>query len=182
MIWRLQRDPSEEAAEVRKLLIRLSGRQMSRQRPATAPAVLAGLWVLLAMLEALKTYDLEFLQGCADYAKRLTIHFGRSGRKATTSAAVHLMKAEICRCNNSEWWISRTHPTQACAEFRPRFSKAWLPCPKVFINKALTNRSSPGTGSTINAALLQGNAGDWDLPYQVAPRQSLTPFFPENQL
>jgi len=49
---------------------------MSRQCPATAPAVLAGLWVLLAMLEALKTYDLEFLQGCADCAKRLTIHFG----------------------------------------------------------------------------------------------------------
>lgn len=70
IVWRIQLDPSEEGARVRKLLIRLSGRQMSRKQPATAPALLAGLWVLLATLDVLQTYDLEFLQECASYAKK----------------------------------------------------------------------------------------------------------------
>lgn len=71
IVWRIQRDPSEEGARVRKLLIRLSGRQMSRKRPATAPALLAGFWVLLATLDVLQSYDIEFLQECAQYAKEI---------------------------------------------------------------------------------------------------------------
>lgn len=71
LVWRIQRDPSEEAERVRKVLIRLSGRQMSRKRPATAPALLAGLWVLLASLDVLESYNIEFLQECAQYAKHI---------------------------------------------------------------------------------------------------------------
>lgn len=65
IVWSLERDKSEQAEQVRRLLVRLSGRQMSRKRPATAPAMLAGLWVLLAFNDALQTYDLEFLRHCA---------------------------------------------------------------------------------------------------------------------
>jgi len=41
-------------------------------------------------------------------------------------------------------------------------------------NEPPTNRSSPGTGSTLGPPLLQGNAGGRDIPCQVAPLQSLT--------
>jgi hypothetical protein len=38
----------------REFLVRLSGRQMKRYRPVTAPALLAGLHLLLTMLEVLE--------------------------------------------------------------------------------------------------------------------------------
>jgi hypothetical protein len=55
-VWQLARDSSPAAAKARALLIRLSGRQMKRGRPFTEPALLAGLWVLLAMLDVLDHY------------------------------------------------------------------------------------------------------------------------------
>jgi len=57
-VWHLQRDPSPEAAEFRALLIRLSGRQMKRGVPETAPALLAGLEKLLTIVNLLETYNL----------------------------------------------------------------------------------------------------------------------------
>ena len=65
IVWSLQRDTSEEAGAMRALLVRLSGRQMSKNRPATAPALLAGLWILLAYDDALREYDLETLRSFA---------------------------------------------------------------------------------------------------------------------
>jgi hypothetical protein len=47
LVWRLARDGTPEAAETRRVLIRLSGRQMRRSKPFTEPALLAGLWALL---------------------------------------------------------------------------------------------------------------------------------------
>jgi hypothetical protein len=65
VVWSLQADQSPEAAELRKILVRLSGRQMKRKRPSTAPALLAGLWILLSMLTLLEHYDLDRLIGLA---------------------------------------------------------------------------------------------------------------------
>jgi hypothetical protein len=62
VVWTLQRQTTKEAAQLRQLLVRLSGRQMKRGQAFTAPALLAGLWVYLAMLEALETHGLEKLQ------------------------------------------------------------------------------------------------------------------------
>ncbi len=76
IVWSLQRDPSEDAEQMRRLLVRLSGRQMSRKRPATAPAMLAGLWVLLAFDDALREYDLETLrQYAANIRQRIASNF-----------------------------------------------------------------------------------------------------------
>jgi hypothetical protein len=57
LVWRVQRHPAPEAATLRRLLIRLSGRQMKWGRTETAPALLAGLWTLLAMLEVLEQHS-----------------------------------------------------------------------------------------------------------------------------
>jgi hypothetical protein len=58
-VWCLQQEPGEEAAEVRRVLVRLSGRQMKYEVESTAPALLAGLEKLLAVLDILVEYDIQ---------------------------------------------------------------------------------------------------------------------------
>ena len=62
LVWQLGRREGSEAKEMRAMLVRVSGRQMKWGREWTSPALLAGLWVLLGMLELLEHYDLEKLK------------------------------------------------------------------------------------------------------------------------
>jgi hypothetical protein len=66
VVWRLARDDRPEAARVRGLLVRLSGRQIKRttlaSRGFTEPALMAGLNVLLPMLELLRDADARDLR------------------------------------------------------------------------------------------------------------------------
>ena len=64
-VWRLQRDPRPQAAEVRRVLIRLSGRQMKHKVESTPPSLLLGLEKLLAALDLLAHYDLDELRRLA---------------------------------------------------------------------------------------------------------------------
>ena len=71
VVWKLARDDRPEAAEFRGVLVRLSGRQTRRGNDArgfTEPALLAGLGVLMPMLELLRTHDLDDLRRLADRA------------------------------------------------------------------------------------------------------------------
>lgn len=68
LIWQLARSDAPEAVELRALLIRLSGRQMKYGEEFTEPALLAGLWVLLAMLEVLQRHEVADLQRMAQFA------------------------------------------------------------------------------------------------------------------
>lgn len=54
--WQLERQTTPAAVECQQLLVRLSGRQMKRTRPVTTSALLAGLHVLIPMLELLERY------------------------------------------------------------------------------------------------------------------------------
>jgi len=70
IVWQLQGDASPRALELKNVLVRLSGRQTKRKRPHTAPALLAGLWVLLSMLALLEhtsLYDLRRLAATIPY-------------------------------------------------------------------------------------------------------------------
>jgi hypothetical protein len=58
-VWCLQQESGTEATEARRVLVRLSGRQMKYSVESTAPALLAGLDKLLAVLDVLTDYDLE---------------------------------------------------------------------------------------------------------------------------
>jgi hypothetical protein len=60
VVWQVQRTDTPQMEEFRKLLLRLSGRQI-RPGQATTPALLSGLWTLLAALDALQKYDLKEL-------------------------------------------------------------------------------------------------------------------------
>lgn len=62
VVWQLERATTSEALSFRDLLVRLSGRQMKYGKSHTTPALLAGLWVYLAMLDALQQYSPEQLQ------------------------------------------------------------------------------------------------------------------------
>lgn len=57
-VWHLQRDGTEAAAKLRRVLVRLSGRQMGHRVESTAPALLAGLERLLAIDDLVRTEDL----------------------------------------------------------------------------------------------------------------------------
>jgi len=56
VVWSLARSTAPKASEARQLLVRLSGRLMKRGVEFTEPALLAGMWVLLAMLDTLEEY------------------------------------------------------------------------------------------------------------------------------
>lgn len=64
-VWHLMADTSPAAETLKPLLIQLSGRLMKRSRPVTAPALLAGLEVFLALLELLDHHDPTHLRQLA---------------------------------------------------------------------------------------------------------------------
>jgi hypothetical protein len=66
-VWRLARSTHPQAEPARQLLVRLSGRQMKHRKKFTLPALLAGLWTLLTMLEVLETHSLDELQTLAKF-------------------------------------------------------------------------------------------------------------------
>jgi hypothetical protein len=65
LVWQLARTQGTEAEELRTVLIRLSGRQMKWGREWTIPALLAGVWALLPMLEIMEHYDVSKLRRLA---------------------------------------------------------------------------------------------------------------------
>lgn len=65
LVWQLQHAESPAALAFKDVLIRLSGRQTKRGKRHTAPALLAGLWVLVSMLALLEHTDLGELKRLA---------------------------------------------------------------------------------------------------------------------
>jgi Transposase DDE domain len=65
VIWQLARSQAPESEQARNLLVRLSGRQVRRDRAATESAMLTGLWTLLATLSAFEQYSLDELRQVA---------------------------------------------------------------------------------------------------------------------
>ena len=62
IVWALQQDKAAESVHLRQFLIQLSGRLMKRGVASTAPALCAGSWNLLAIIDALERYSLAELQ------------------------------------------------------------------------------------------------------------------------
>jgi hypothetical protein len=56
VVWQLEGQEAPQAESMKRFLVNLSGRQTKRARPVTTPALLAGLRVLLLMLEVLDTF------------------------------------------------------------------------------------------------------------------------------
>ena len=67
LVWQLAAASSPQALDIQRFLVRLSGRQTKRRRPITAPALLAGLWMLFSTLTLLEHYDLDQLKQYAQF-------------------------------------------------------------------------------------------------------------------
>jgi hypothetical protein len=65
LVWQLAQAQTPQAEQLRQVLVRLSGRQMKRARPWTAPALLEGVWALLSMLDLLEHHELSKLRDLA---------------------------------------------------------------------------------------------------------------------
>lgn len=61
LVWEIAAAENEETRSLRTFLIKLSGRQMKWGVEFTNPALLAGLWVFLSMLEMMESYSPEDL-------------------------------------------------------------------------------------------------------------------------
>ena len=64
-VWKLSRSTHPRAESARQLLVRLSGRQMKHKQPFTHPALLAGLWTLLTIVEVLNQYSIAEIRELA---------------------------------------------------------------------------------------------------------------------
>jgi Transposase DDE domain len=69
-VWAIAADEGVQAAELRAFLVKLSGRQMKRDKDFTHPALLAGLWVWLSMLEVMDAYTPNELQNLKAAARQ----------------------------------------------------------------------------------------------------------------
>jgi hypothetical protein len=69
LVWQIQYSSAPEVEPLRRELVALSGRQMKKRQPVTAPALLAGLWTLLSAIELLERYTPEQLKALALQAR-----------------------------------------------------------------------------------------------------------------
>lgn len=65
IVWALAESKDEKAGEIRKFLISLSGRLVKRGVEYTTPALLAGMWQLLATIDALERFTADELSEIA---------------------------------------------------------------------------------------------------------------------
>ena len=68
LTWRIQRENDEKNSRVRVFLTRLSGRQQKRGTRESAPAILAGLSILLNTLQLLSEHSVDDLKLIAEIA------------------------------------------------------------------------------------------------------------------
>ena len=57
--WRLQASQDSESEELKKVLVRLSGKRLKRGRPPSAEMLLSGLFVWLQMFDFLGSIDFD---------------------------------------------------------------------------------------------------------------------------
>jgi hypothetical protein len=69
IVWAIEQSPDPRVKPLRELLVRLSGRLMKRGVESTASALLAGMWNLLSIINALEQYSLAEIEQSA----RLTL-------------------------------------------------------------------------------------------------------------
>ena len=62
LVWQRAAATRAQALDIQHFLVRLSGRQIRRRRPVTAPALFAGMWMLFPTLALLEHYDVEQLK------------------------------------------------------------------------------------------------------------------------
>jgi hypothetical protein len=84
LVWQIARQPGADGASLRALLMRLSGRAVKRSQPWTLPGLLAGLWVLLALVAVSEEYTLDHLRQVAQSILGKNVAANPTKRQQTT--------------------------------------------------------------------------------------------------
>ena len=61
LVWKLARSTTKGAQELQRFLVKISGRLVEKKRVFTAPALLAGLWTFLTIIETISVHSYEDL-------------------------------------------------------------------------------------------------------------------------
>ena len=61
LVWQLQHENTPQANETKTFLVRLTQRQMKKNRPVTPSALMEGLWLFLMMMEVFDNYSAQQL-------------------------------------------------------------------------------------------------------------------------
>jgi hypothetical protein len=69
LVWQLQQQDTPDAQQFKHFLVRLSGRQMKKNRPITPSALFEGLWHFLTLMDTLDHFPLDQL-----FEFRLNVH------------------------------------------------------------------------------------------------------------
>jgi hypothetical protein len=61
LVWEIENSNNQNMIEIQKFLVKLSGRLISRDKISTSPALLAGIWSFLSMIDVMQLYEFDEL-------------------------------------------------------------------------------------------------------------------------
>lgn len=61
LVWQIEHSNNKNIIEIKKVLVKLSGRLIARGKDSSSPALLAGIWVFFSAMDILELYDIENL-------------------------------------------------------------------------------------------------------------------------
>ena len=61
LVWQIEHENHKNIEEIKRFLVRLSGRLVSKGKVSTSPALLAGIWNFFSTMDILELYDIEKL-------------------------------------------------------------------------------------------------------------------------
>lgn len=61
LVWQIENSNNKNIIEIKKFLVKLSGRLVSRDKVSTSPALLAGIWSFFSTMDIIELYDIEKL-------------------------------------------------------------------------------------------------------------------------
>ena len=61
LVWQIEHSNKRNIEEIKRFLVKLSGRLIKRGKISTSPALLAGIWSFFSMMDILELYDIKEL-------------------------------------------------------------------------------------------------------------------------
>jgi hypothetical protein len=61
LVWQIEHSNHKNIIEIKKFLVKISGRLVARGKVSTSPALLAGIWAFFSTMDILELYDIEKL-------------------------------------------------------------------------------------------------------------------------
>jgi len=66
LVWQIENSNNENIKQIKKFLVKLSGRLIQRGKTSTSPALLAGIWSFFSAMDIIELYDIDKLLSMRD--------------------------------------------------------------------------------------------------------------------